>query len=149
VEERAVLKNERQYRIAKAQAEELEEAFTNLTHSKAASHLAGDKRHERLLQEQERYLRARLDGIHRDLEEYEQIRSGKRGEQILRQLGEIQELPRSLIEARIASGLTQKELAQRLGLKAQQVQHYEATDYASASLSRVLEIAKVLGTCSS
>jgi HTH-type transcriptional regulator / antitoxin HigA len=36
-------------------------------------------------------------------------------------------------------------LADRLGLKEQQIQRYEATDYASASLARVIEISEALG----
>ena len=34
---------------------------------------------------------------------------------------------------------------QRLGLKEQQIQRYEATDYASASLTRTREVAGALG----
>ena len=54
-------------------------------------------------------------------------------------------LPRGLMQARIATGLSHKELAQRLGLKEQQIQRYEATEYASASLARVNEIIRALG----
>ena len=53
-------------------------------------------------------------------------------------------LPEALVKARIARGMTQKELAERLGLKEQQVQKYEATDYASASLSRVRAVIRAL-----
>lgn len=50
-----------------------------------------------------------------------------------------------LIKGRIAAGLTQRQLADRLGLKEQQMQRYEATDYASASLARVSEVIAALG----
>jgi transcriptional regulator with XRE-family HTH domain len=53
--------------------------------------------------------------------------------------------PQALIQGRIAAGLSQKELAERLGLKEQQIQRYDATDYASASLTRVCEVARSLG----
>jgi transcriptional regulator with XRE-family HTH domain len=49
-----------------------------------------------------------------------------------------------LIRARISAGLSQRELAARLGLKEQQIQRYEATNYETASLRRVLEIAAAL-----
>jgi len=39
----------------------------------------------------------------------------------------------------------QKSLARRLGLKEQQIQRYEASEYASASLARVLSVVEVLG----
>ena len=42
-------------------------------------------------------------------------------------------------------GFSQKDLAQRLGLKEQQIQRYEATGYASASLARIQEIIEALG----
>jgi transcriptional regulator with XRE-family HTH domain len=50
-----------------------------------------------------------------------------------------------MIRARIALGLTQKQLAERVGLKEQQIQRYEENDYASASFSRLKEIIKALG----
>ena len=60
-------------------------------------------------------------------------------------LKSFEELPRALIQARIAVGMSQKDLAQRLGLKEQQMQRYEATDYASASLARVNAVIRALG----
>ena len=49
------------------------------------------------------------------------------------------------VEARIVAGLSQNDLAERLDLQEQQIQRYEATDYCSASLTRLKEIAKALG----
>jgi DNA-binding XRE family transcriptional regulator len=54
------------------------------------------------------------------------------------------EIPDVLIRARVAKGLTQKELAKRLGIKPQQVQRYEAGHYAHASLARVQQVAHCL-----
>jgi HTH-type transcriptional regulator/antitoxin HigA len=51
----------------------------------------------------------------------------------------------SLIIARIARNLTQKELARKLGLKEQQIQRYEADRYSSISLANFRRIASVLG----
>ena len=59
-------------------------------------------------------------------------------------LGTVAELPANLIKARIARGLSQKDLADRIGLKEQQIQRYEATDYASASLARIKEVVSAL-----
>ena len=62
------------------------------------------------------------------------------------QLDELrEEMPDALIRARIAVGLTQKKLAERLGLKEQQVQRYEATQYAGVSLDRIQAVAEALG----
>jgi HTH-type transcriptional regulator/antitoxin HigA len=73
--------------------------------------------------------------------DYERIEAAQ-----LRQLtaGTLEELPEVLIKARIAEKLTQKELAQRLGMQEQQIQRYEADRFRSASLHRLIEIAKAL-----
>ena len=62
----------------------------------------------------------------------------------MERLAAVDELPTVLIKARISQGLSQKDLAERIGLKEQQIQRYEATDYASASLSRIKEVANAL-----
>lgn len=60
------------------------------------------------------------------------------------ELGSLRELPGALIKARIARGWTQEQLAQELDMPKQQIQRYEATDYISASLRRILEVAEAL-----
>ena len=55
------------------------------------------------------------------------------------------DLPEGLIKARIAAGLSQKDLGERLNLKEQQIQRYEADRYASASFQRMQEVAKAIG----
>jgi transcriptional regulator with XRE-family HTH domain len=54
-------------------------------------------------------------------------------------------LSKVLIQARIAAGLTQEDLAARLDVKPQQIQCYEASDYQTASFARLREIARLLG----
>ena len=51
----------------------------------------------------------------------------------------------TLIVARIARGLSQKELARRLGMREQQIQRYESDRYKSISLSNYMRVARVLG----
>ena len=53
-------------------------------------------------------------------------------------------LPECLAEERKKLGLTQKKLAERLGLKEQQIQRYEATQYQSASLKRIVEVVEAM-----
>src|SRR5277367_1216029 len=57
----------------------------------------------------------------------------------------VEDLPKALIRARIAAGMTQESLARRLGVKPQQVQRYEATEYGSASFARILKVVQALG----
>ncbi len=61
------------------------------------------------------------------------------------ELNSLREIPEALIRARIASGLSQKQLAERLGLKEQQLQRWEATRYAGISLDRIHDVAEALG----
>ena len=87
-------------------------------------------------------MESQLVDLREELAEYEALRSGQVRELELRSLTE---LPEALIRARIAAGLSQKELARRLGMKEQQVQRYEATRYAGATLARVQAVADALG----
>ncbi|MGH3848581.1 MAG: helix-turn-helix domain-containing protein, partial [Pseudonocardiaceae bacterium] len=90
--------------------------------------------------------RASLDGqiatLDAELRDYEALRAGQVS--VLR-VDSLAGLPDALVRARIGSGLTQRELAERLGVKEQQVQRYEAEDYAGASLARLHEVMCALG----
>ena len=77
-----------------------------------------------------------------ELQEYETLKTG--GPRILA-MDSLEGLPKVLIQARIAAGLTQEDLAARLGVKPQQIQRYEASDYQTASFARLREIARLLG----
>jgi ribosome-binding protein aMBF1 (putative translation factor) len=87
-------------------------------------------------------MESQLEELREELAEYEALRSGKVG---VLELTSLAELPEALIRARIAVGLTQKGLAERQGLKEQQVQRYEATQYAGVSLERIQAVAEALG----
>ncbi len=56
----------------------------------------------------------------------------------------ILELAVGLVKARIVRKLTQKELADRLGLPEQQIQRYEATLYKGVAVERLQEVADAL-----
>ena len=127
--------NEVQRRVTQSAIREFEEALTRLDEDAKDS----PEWVRRGLREG---MESQLADLREELAEYESLRSGKVRELELRSL---KELPEALIRARIAAGLSQKELAMRLGLKEQQVQRYEATRYAGASLERVQAVADALG----
>ncbi|MBI3248796.1 MAG: helix-turn-helix domain-containing protein [Deltaproteobacteria bacterium] len=131
-----MIKNERQYRITKAQAER----FTTTLHALTITPKHGD--HPLLHKAQLDALKSQLGDLQRELTEYEVLRSGKRK---VVALASLEDLPKTLIQARIASGLSQEEFAAKLGLKSQQIQRYEASEYRSASLERVTAITRALG----
>jgi len=130
-----MIANERQYRITKAEAERFEEALAQSDES--ISDL--DPRLRRAMREG---LESQLEELREQLAEYEALRTGR---VTVLELSSLKELPEALIRARIASGLSQKQLAERLAMKEQQLQRWEATRYAGISLDRIQAVAEALG----
>lgn len=87
-------------------------------------------------------LRSQIAEMEADLADYELLKSGKVS---LTENASLSELPKALVQARIAQGLSQTDLAEKLKLKPQQIQRYEATGYMGASLARLIALADVLG----
>ena len=133
-----MIKNERQYLITQAQAKKFEEALAQFDKNLDKR----EKVHPLLWKAQRDALQSQLSELREELEEYEALKSGQ---QAVLELNSLEELPSALIKARIAAGLSQKELAERLDLKEQQIQRYEATEYASVSFTRILEVIQALG----
>src|SRR5437660_1890695 len=116
-----MIKNERQYRITKAEAERFEKALAELPEKEAEQEV-----HRMLRKAQADALRSQLADLRAELQEYDSLRAGLYP---LPDPASYTDLPRVLIQHRIALGLSQKDLADRLGLKEQQIQRYEATDF--------------------
>lgn len=131
-----MIKNERQYRITKAQAKRFSQTLESLR-----GRTEDPDVHPLILKAQEDALSSQLADLEGDLQEYESL---KEGEFQASELQMVALLPVALVKARIAHGLSQRELAERIGLKEQQIQRYEATDYASASLARIRDVVSAL-----
>lgn len=82
------------------------------------------------------------DEVDAEIQEYLRIRSG---EQRTFALDSVDALAEALIKARVAAGLTQRELAERLEVSEQMVQRDEAGAYENATLSRLADISNALG----
>ena len=132
-----MIKNERQYRITRAQAEKFERALAELVAKPDTPDV-----HRALHRAQIEALRSQLGDLEAELEEYQALRSGKRR---VVKLTSFDDLPRALVQGRIAAGLSQQDLAAKLGIKEQQIQRYEASDYQSGSLARVSAVVRALG----
>lgn len=130
-----MITNERQYRITRNWLERFEQARAGVEEQEANL----QPRARQALRDQ---YDSQIEELRAQLAEYEALR---RGQVAVLELSSLSELPAALIRARVASGLSQKALAERLGLKKQQVQRYEATHYAGVSLERVQEVADALG----
>jgi ribosome-binding protein aMBF1 (putative translation factor) len=134
-----MIRNARQYRITKAQLAKLDQALAQVTgsHEEPPASI-----HPRLRQAERDALKSQIEDLRVELAAYDTLRTQKRS---VFSLKSFTEFPRTLIQARIAAGMTQKDLAERLHLKEQQIQRYEATEYASASFARVTKVTQALG----
>lgn len=132
----ATILNQRQYRITKSWIRKFEQALSDFRASDEAAALSAAQR-----QLQENALCGQLESLRAEVAEYEALLNQAQPLEV----PSFAELPRALIRARIASDMTQKELAERLGLKEQQIQRYEASEYRSASVERLSEVMVALG----
>jgi DNA-binding XRE family transcriptional regulator len=130
-----MIKNERQYGITRAEIGRFEKALAAFT----GAH--GVQPSDPIRGAQREALASQLEDLREDVRAYEALKAGEPNLGIERPLSDVS---KALIEARIALGLTQKQLAERLEIQEQQIQRYEDTDYSSASLDRVLEVADAL-----
>lgn len=132
------IKNDWQYRNTKGELKRLRAAFK-------AFNDAPEKHpgmHPRIIQAQKDGLQSQIETIAAEIKTYEKLLKKKPN---LRELSMLDKLPELLIQARLSKGLSHEKLGELTGLKKQQIQRYEQTDYASASLTRLVEIARVLG----
>jgi transcriptional regulator with XRE-family HTH domain/Zn-dependent peptidase ImmA (M78 family) len=132
-----MITNERQYKITRSEADRFRKAISELAQAPVRADV-----HPRLLQAEREAMESQLADLQAELAEYDRLKSADLS---VISINSFDELADGLIQARIASGLSQKALADRIGIKEQQVQRYEAERYASASYQRLREIANALG----
>jgi HTH-type transcriptional regulator/antitoxin HigA len=87
-------------------------------------------------------LKSQIAEIEAEMAEYSMLKSGQI---TFSKSYALEALPGVLVQARIAAGLTQTDLGEKLGMKPQQIQRYEATNYMGASLARLVEVSRALG----
>lgn len=129
-----MIQNERQYRITQTKLREFERELANIDPQ-------DPQLHPRQVVGWTNSYNLTIRQLKQELAEYERLKSGH----ILTfVLGSLNDLPTTLIKARIAAGMTQKELADKIGVREQQIQRYEASQYSSASFDRLRSIADAL-----
>jgi ribosome-binding protein aMBF1 (putative translation factor) len=124
--------NSHQHRVTRSKLSKLEAALT-------CAREANPEMDPRVFRAMEAGIQSQVDELQGQLQEYEEL---KRAKAI--HLQEPRELGKLLIKARVARGLTQKDLASRLKLKPQQIQKWESTEYLSATLKRILAVMAAL-----
>ena len=130
-----MITNEKQYRSTKASIEKLSGFLATL--EDPVSNFP-----EVFAKAQRSALCNQIDELEQDVRFYEALRAGKISEFSAESL---HDLPDILIQARIARGMSQKDLGDFLGVAEQQIQRYEADRYRTASLDRLTEVADALG----
>jgi HTH-type transcriptional regulator / antitoxin HipB len=129
-----MIKNERQYKITRSRLDEMRNTITELLSAPLLEGLQPEMRELQL-----EALRGVAGDLELELAEYDSLHNAT----FLEATG-IEQLPLALIRARIACGLTQRQMAEKLGLQEQAIQRYESTNYAGASFDRLVQIAEAL-----
>ena len=128
-----MIKNDKQFQITKLRLKEFKEAIESLEEQPATDPI--------LREIQLDALRSQIEDFEIEISDYQQLKAGRVSSITIDSFVNIHE---ALIKGRIAKGWTQAELAQRLNLKEQQIQRYEAVNYITASLPRIIEVLDVL-----
>lgn len=126
-----MIENQRQYNLTKANLERFKITLSNIL-KQDISKLE--------VQIQRDAVQSEIEVLTDQLNTFDDLRNG----QTQVELGAFEGIAERLIQARVARGFTQAELAAKLKMKPQQIQRYEASKYANASLTRVLEVVRVL-----
>lgn len=134
-----MIKDENQYEYSRDCARRFEQSMAALEQEETYKKNDPDswKLHRATLQ-------SHLDALKSEIAEYERLTNSDHRERIKIQVNSLVELPLALIKARIAARMSQKELADRLGIEEHRVQKYEATDYQCASFVEIIEVSESL-----
>lgn len=83
--------------------------------------------------------------LQEEITEYERLINCDKSQPLKIQVENFNKLPDVLIKARIAAKLSQKQLADILGIEEQRIKEFEDKDYQDASFSEILEVSAALG----
>ena len=132
-----MITNDRQYKITKAQIENFQQSLAEVDYASSNS----KNIHPKLFEVQKNAIESQLNDLMFVVQEYEDLKAGKIA---IAEVNSIKELPISLIKSRIANGMTQADLAEKVGVKMQQIQRYESEFYETASIKTLIKIAEQL-----
>jgi HTH-type transcriptional regulator / antitoxin HipB len=129
----SMIQNEHQYKVSQGKIKEIEQSLEQLYKEK-------NSLHPRQFKMRESGLQGILAEVREEIEKYDALKE----KPMVIEIESFAEIPVALIKARIALGMTQKDLAEKLGMKEQQIQRYEANQYGSAGFHRLTEVAEAL-----
>jgi ribosome-binding protein aMBF1 (putative translation factor) len=124
-----MIQNEYQYKVTKSKIDDLARVLATLaTEVESLPPLMVEETHNGF--------QTQINRMQTELQEYDDLKAGK----IEITMSSIEDLPKVLIQKRISLGMTQRELAEKLGIKEQMVQRYESTAYESISYQRLIDV---------
>jgi HTH-type transcriptional regulator / antitoxin HipB len=124
-----MIQNEHQYKITQGEIKKLQQVLEKILEKSeiiSAQQLAA----------MQNGFQIQIDRMQAEIKEYNDLKVGK----VEITMASIEDLPKVLIQKRIGLGMTQKELAAKLGIKEQMVQRYEASSYESIGFQRLTEV---------
>jgi DNA-binding XRE family transcriptional regulator len=127
-----------QYKVTQSQLERLEKVLDNLyKHPENAKDLD-----PRIAKAQIEGVESLIETLREEMVEYEQLIKDK--DKIFH-FDSLSQLPPMLLKARIVAGLTQEHLAEKAGLKVEQIERFEDTGYTKANWRQLLAVSNALG----
>jgi HTH-type transcriptional regulator / antitoxin HipB len=130
-----MIQNEHQYKVTQGAIKDFQQAIKRLLEQ-------ADTLQPLQISTVQKSFQIQIDELQAQLQEYDDLKAGK----IEIKMGSIEDLPKVLIQKRISLGMTQKELAAKLGIKEQMVQRYESNGYESISYNRLTDVWNALET---
>jgi DNA-binding XRE family transcriptional regulator len=132
-----MIKNQRQYKITNKWLRDFTKALKEVSNKEPDVDPL-------LIQVEVNAIKSQIKEFKKDIKEYNRLKIRH-----TTPIKSVYDLGNALVKARIMNHLTQKQLGVMIGVKEQQVQRYEETDYQNAALHTILEIAKLLKVTSS
>jgi HTH-type transcriptional regulator / antitoxin HigA len=107
----------------------------------ALAKVAGEKPGKRIAAIRGSY-EGMIQQLEDELREYDELKSG---ELKLPKIERLEEIAPFISKLRIAKGISQTELARRLGISKQVISRYEESDYQTVGIARLQEILDAIG----
>ncbi|WP_348519760.1 helix-turn-helix transcriptional regulator [Anabaenopsis sp. FSS-46] len=134
-----MIKNEQQYQNSLAWLQRFEQSIAELDNNEQ---LKAEPKRWKLHRDS---YQSQVDELKSEITEYERLINWDTSKPLKIQVDSLNKLPDALIKVRLAAKITQRELADRLGIAEQRVKEYEDTDYQCASFVEILEVSTALG----
>lgn len=134
-----MIKNEQQYNITKDWLEKFEQSVAGIDNDE---NLKADPLRWQLYRDA---YSSQVETFKAEIAKYERLANCDKNLPIKINVENFNKLPDVLIKARFAAKMTQKELADILGVSEQRIQECEDKDYQCASFLEIIDISEALG----